>query len=136
MSPSRPLRLVLLLAALAAPAALAAQDTMPLPKAAKIKRNPEVISLEEIQASGDVQNAYDLVQRLRPTWLTFRGPSSINLATPELVVYFNGVRRGGPDSLRELELRGVKELRHLRGTDATQRFGTGHENGAILVTSM
>jgi hypothetical protein len=136
MSHSRPLRLVLLLAALAAPAALAAQDTMPLPKAAKIKRNPEVISLEEIQASGDVQNAYDLVQRLRPTWLTFRGPSSINLATPELVVYFNGVRRGGPDSLRELELRGVKELRHLRGTDATQRFGTGHENGAILVTSM
>ena len=136
MSHSRPLRLVLLLAALAAPAALAAQDTMPMPKAAKIKRNPEVISLEEIRASGDVQNAYDLVQRLRPTWLTFRGPSSINLTTPELVVYFNGVRRGGPDTLRELELRGVKELRHLRGTDATQRFGTGHENGAILVTSM
>src|ERR1044071_3263572 len=137
MSSRLPFRLVLLLAALCLPLQLAAQDTTPVPapKPAKIKRNPEVISHEEIQAAGDVQNAYDLVQRLRATWLSFRGPSSIHLATPEVVVYFNGLRRGGPESLRGFEGRGIKEIRPLRGPAAAQRSGTGHENGAIMVTS-
>ena len=133
---SRPaLRLVLFLAALALPVQLVAQDTTPAPKPVKIRRNPELISQEEIEAAGDVHDAYDLVQRLRATWLASRGPSSIYLTTPEVVVYLNGVRRGGPEALREIEARGIKELRHLRGTDATQRFGTGHESGAILVIS-
>src|ERR1043166_843345 len=71
---SRPaLRLVLLLAALALPVQLVAQDTTPAPKPVKIRRNPELISQEEIEAAGDVHDAYDLVQRLRATWLPSRG---------------------------------------------------------------
>src|ERR1043166_3666144 len=99
---SRPaLRLVLLLAALALPVQLVAQDTTPAPKPVKIRRNPELISQEEIEAAGDVHDAYDLVQRLRATWLASRGPSSIYLTTPEVVVYLNGVRRGGPEADRK-----------------------------------
>ena len=135
MPPRLPLLLVLL-AALSVPSALAAQDSAkPAPKsAAKLRRDPDLISQEEIAAVEDVQNAYDLVKRLRPNWLSFRGPSSINLPTPEVMVYVNGVQRGGPDMLKDLQRTGLREIRHLRGTEATQRFGTGHENGAILVT--
>src|SRR5437867_11026384 len=132
----RPLPVFLLLAALAAPAALAAQDTAkPQAKApAKLKRDPDLISQAEIAAAGDIQTAFDIVKRLRPNWFNVRGPSSINLPTPDVVVYVNGVRRGGPDTLKDLPITGLNEIRHLRGTEATQRFGLGHENGAILVS--
>ena len=133
----RPLPLLLLLlAALAVPAALQAQDTArPAAKtAAKLKRDPDLISQLEIAAAGDAQTAFEIVKRLRPNWLNVRGPSSINLPTPDVVIYVNGVRRGGPDTLKDLPITGLNEIRHLRGTEATQRFGLGHENGAILVS--
>ena len=133
----RPLPLLLLLlAALAVPAALQAQDTArPAAKtAAKLRRDPDLISQLEIAAAGDAQTAFEIVKRLRPNWLNVRGPSSINLPTPDVVVYVNGVQRGGPDTLKDLPTTGLNEIRHLRGTEATQRFGMGHENGAILVS--
>jgi len=133
----RPLPLLLLLlAAPAVPAALQAQDTArPAAKtAAKLRRDPDLISQLEIAAAGDAQTAFEIVKRLRPNWLNVRGPSSINLPTPDVVIYVNGVRRGGPDTLKDLPITGLNEIRHLRGTEATQRFGLGHENGAILVS--
>jgi hypothetical protein len=132
-----PLPLLLLLAAAAAlPAALAAQDTTRAEAKSppKLRRDPNLISQAEIAATQDIQTAYDLVKRLRPNWFTIRGPSSINLPTAAVVVYVNEVKRGGADTLRDLPLTGLKEIRHMSGADASQRFGMGHENGAILVT--
>jgi hypothetical protein len=130
--------LVLLLAVLAAPAALAAQDTThaPAPAPAKdparIKRNPDVISREEIDAAGEAQTAWDIVKRLRPTWFNVHG-GSITLAVPDVQVYLNELRQGDTQTLRDIPRSGIREIRHLRGPDATQRFGMGHDNGAILV---
>jgi hypothetical protein len=133
---TRPASLLLLLGVLATPSALAAQDTTrapaPTAEAAKNKRNPDVISREEIDAAGEAQTAWDLVKRLRPTWLMVHG-GSIHLRVPDVQVYLNEVHQGGPGTLRDVPRSGIREIRHLRGTDATQRFGTGHENGAILV---
>jgi hypothetical protein len=129
----RTLPLLFLAVALLLPATVYAQDSAKAKP--KIKRNPDVISMQEIEASTDAHDAYELVKRLRPLWLTMRGVGSINLPVAELAVYVNGVRLGGPDALRDIPRTDIAEMRFLRGTDATQRFGTGHENGAILVTS-
>ena len=129
----RTLPLLFLAVALFLPSAVHAQDSAKAKP--KIKRNPDVISMQEIEATSDAHDAYELVKRLRPLWLTMRGVGSINLPVAELAVYMNGVRMGGPDALRYIPRTDVAEMRFLRGTDATQRFGTGHENGAILVTS-
>jgi len=128
----RTLPLLILAVALLLPAAVHAQDSAKAKP--KIKRNPDVISAQEIEAESDAHDAYQLVNRLRPLWLTKRGVGSINLPSAEVAVYLNGMRLGGPDALRDILRTGVLEMRFLRGTDATQRFGTGHENGAILVT--
>jgi hypothetical protein len=128
----RTLPLLILAIALLLPAAVHAQDSAKAKL--KIKRNPDVISFQEIEAESDTRDAYQLVNRLRPLWLTKRGVGSINLPAAEVAVYLNGMRIGGPDALRDIPRTGVLEMRFLRGTDATQRFGTGHENGAILVT--
>jgi outer membrane cobalamin receptor len=82
-----------------------------------------------------VQNAYELVQRLRPEYLREqRGVSSLRVTTPLLaVVYVDGVRRGRPESLRELRPTEIEEIRFMNGTDATTRYGTDHGGGVIDV---
>jgi hypothetical protein len=40
---------------------------------------------------------------------------------------------GGPGTLAQIPITDVKEIQYLNGPDATQRYGTGHGSGAIIV---
>jgi hypothetical protein len=51
------------------------------------------------------------------------------------VVYLDGVRVGTLDELRRLRADAVAEMEYLSPSDATNRFGTNHDTGAILVTT-
>ena len=128
--------LALAVLSLCLPLALAAQDTASAAPEKKIRRDPAIISQEEIAAEAtDTRDLLELIQRLRPFWIKpARGPSSINLGTSQPVVYVNNSRMGSPAVLRQYTATSIREIRHLRGTDASMRFGTDHENGAILVT--
>lgn len=122
----------LMLVAVLLPAGLSAQDTTkPAPK---LKRHPDLISFQEIEAAPpSASTALNLVQHLRPNWLRGRGPSSIMLETSGVQVYVSGMLQGGASTLEQVARNSIKEIQHMRGTDAVQRYGTGHENGAILV---
>ena len=123
---------LLCLAILAIPASLAAQDSAQKPP--KIKRNPDLITQQEIEATSDATDTgLQLVQQLRPNWLRQRGTASIRSTTPPVQVYVSGVKRGGPSSLDDISRQSIKEIQHLNGNDASSRFGMGHESGAILV---
>jgi hypothetical protein len=50
-----------------------------------------------------------------------------------IMVYVDGVRRGGLDVLQSIGIEQVGELRFLDANDATTRYGTGHVYGAIEV---
>jgi hypothetical protein len=50
-----------------------------------------------------------------------------------VVTYVNEVRQGGPTAIRSVSRSQVAEIRHLRGTDASFRFGLNHESGAVMV---
>ena len=114
------------------PLGLSAQDTAkPEPK---LKRHPDRISIQEIEAAPDAAvTAMDLVEHLRPNWLRGRGATSVSLQSSSIQVYVSGMRKGGLSALSDVARSAVKEIQHIRGTDATQRFGMYHENGAILV---
>jgi hypothetical protein len=89
---------------------------------------PDRIVQEELTAVGDL-DAYDAVSRLRPNWLRSRA------GTSPPVVYMNGSRYGNdPSSLRSFQARSIQQIEHINGPDASTRFGTGHDGGAILVT--
>lgn len=92
----------------------------------------DVISQEQIDRY-DGHSLYLLVQSVRPMWLRTRGSGSMQLAEP-VRVYVDGVARGTVRTLENLHPRDVAEVRYLSGREATMRFGTGHPNGAILVT--
>ena len=92
------------------------------------------ITSEELAAI-DVQNALQAVQRLRPNFLQTRGGAtmSITQGPQDVVVYVDQTKMGGPGTLAQIPITDVKEIQYLNGTDATQRYGTGHGAGAIIV---
>ena len=94
------------------------------------------ISRAEIDASS-AANAYDLVQSLRPQWLTVRGIRTMDemVGQNPILVYMDNARLGGPDALRNVPHGSVRYLRFFNAAEATQRWGGGHLHGAILIST-
>ncbi len=49
------------------------------------------------------------------------------------VVYIDDIKQPGIDDLKSVRAGEVKEIRYLTGTEASGRYGQGHEGGAIMV---
>lgn len=95
--------------------------------------NAATITVEEIQENA-ARNAYDLIRNIRPGWLRPRARVTLAGATP-VAVYLDGVRTGGPEALYEVQTQQISAANFLDGPSATQRFGTDHGGGAILITT-
>ena len=97
-------------------------------------RQRDVITMEEIQTA-NVATAYDVIQMLRPEMLRSRGTASMQptAGAEYAVVYVDGVRMGGLETLRNVPRESLQEVRYLNGSDATTLYGTGHAGGAIQV---
>lgn len=79
-------------------------------------------------------SAYDVVESMRSNWLTSRGPNSFQTPT-EVQVYLDGVRMGGVETLRTIDVRPVTYIRYFDGIAATARWGLDHGAGAIYVST-
>ena len=103
------------------------------PAAARRRRprhNSTVISEAEL-AERHERSAYEAVSMLRPQWLLSRG---VGLGgNSAIMVYRDGAQIGSVGQLSQIDLRTVKEIRYYDGIQATQRFGTGYDSGAIDV---
>lgn len=76
----------------------------------------------------------DALEALHPAWLRARGPDSF-VAPSEVQVYLDNVRLGGVDTLRSINIRIIRYIRHFDGVAATARWGVGHAAGVILVST-
>lgn len=95
-----------------------------------------LITRAEIEESG-ARTAFELVESLRPQWLWKRGLQNLNEAAGNetLVVYMDNARLGPPETLRRVTLGSVRYLQYFDARRATQRWGAGHLQGAILVST-
>lgn len=93
--------------------------------------NADRISRVEIEEAGP-SSAYDLVRRLRPIWLRKRGNTSFTQDS-DVLVYLDGTRLGETDSLRGIRTDNLERLEYWEARRANNRFGPGHQNGAILL---
>jgi hypothetical protein len=126
MRPFRLLPLLLLFALIGCASTPAGDEARP-------RRQADLISSEEIQGAR-FNNAYDLVQALRPNWIRGRGAQSINDPTAGVpVVYMDGSRLGAPDQLRQISPTDIESIRFLNATEAQARYGLGHTGGAIVI---
>jgi len=96
-----------------------------------VRPNANLITQAEIDQAGP-SSAYDLVQKLRPTWLRKRGNTSFSQDT-DVAVYLDGVRMGDRDALRSISSVDIMTLEFLDARRATARYGEGHTAGAILI---
>lgn len=104
-----------------------------LPQAPRARYDTNFISTEEVKASG-AENAYDAIQSLRSVWLT-RKRGEQSFGPTDVVVYYNNARMGGSESLRQISMGPVTWIRYFDARAAQYRFGSGHTQGAILVST-
>lgn len=86
----------------------------------------------EMIAETSANNVYEAVERLRPQWLTSRGPTS--LTDPSLstaAVFMDGVEAGGLDFMRGVMAWDVEHVRYWTAGEASNRFGMGYPRGVI-----
>jgi hypothetical protein len=109
--------------------------------AAATRGGNNVITRQEIEGTSG-SNAYEIIQRLRPIFLSKRGavrsaPTNGTNAVEavDLVVYLNNNRLGGSDQLKSISQSDIGEIRYYSASDATTKWGLGHTAGAIQVIS-
>lgn len=92
------------------------------------------IGTEELQQDG-AMDLYTLIQRRRPQWLQNRAPTTAQ-GRQQIAVILDGVRQQGSlEVLRSMRAGEVQEVRFLNARDATTRYGTDMNAGAIEVVS-
>jgi hypothetical protein len=96
--------------------------------------SPNVITREQL-AGLEAISAYDAIQRLRPTWLQSRGPTSLAGGPTLPRVHINQSRTGSIDELRTIPVTEVELMEFKSASDATTEYGTGYPGGVIEVAT-
>ncbi len=91
----------------------------------------------EAMSKRPMQNAYELIEFLRPKYLVPRIQTTVNQGAirRDPVVYLNNVRYGTTDELYNISIGQIAEIHYLKSSEATHRFGIGHEGGAIIIST-
>ena len=96
-------------------------------------RDRNLITAEDMKAQ-NFTNVYDAIAAMRSNWLTPRGTDSFNNPTP-VRVYFDTADLGTVQSLRSIAPSSIAYVRYYDANDATARWGVGHGQGVIFVSS-
>ena len=105
------------------------------PSAVRRNYQSQVITEAEI-IEANVASAYDVIRKLRVNFLTYRGRTNFRgTSASEPRVYVDDQPYGAVSSLRTIRAGQVAEIRLYRAWEATTRFGTGHMDGVIAVTT-
>jgi hypothetical protein len=103
------------------------------------------ITAEEIRASS-ARTPTELLRALRPQWLRSRGIDVLRVGQDSVLneapltargvrVYLNGGLLGGLDALDQVSVYSITGVQFLEAAAATLRWGAGHDDGAILLTT-
>lgn len=111
-------------------AAAGASDT---PAASRQRQDRNVLTREQLLQTGH-NNALEAVRALRSNWLLTKGTDSFNSPT-QVQVYLDDNQYGGVDSLRGIATNQVKFIRYYDGISASARWGLGHGQGVIYVST-
>ena len=98
--------------------------------------DPQLITEEEVEASR-APTAYEVIQKLRANFLSYRGETSFSRSNsqPYPTVYLDGQQYGPLSILRNIPASQVSTIRLYRSWEATTKFGTGNMGGVIAITT-
>ncbi|MDP9206492.1 MAG: hypothetical protein M3P12_13730 [Gemmatimonadota bacterium] len=103
---------------------------------ARRAEDSQLITEDEVEASR-APTAYEVIQKLRANFLSYRGETSLNRnsSQPYPTVYVDGQEFGPLATLRNIQASQVSTIRLYRSWEATTKFGTGNMGGVIAVTT-
>jgi hypothetical protein len=125
--------LAVLLALSTACASGAAGGATDTPGASRQRQDRNVLTREQLLETGH-GNALEAVRALRSNWLLTKGTDSFNSPT-QVQVYLDDNQYGGVDSLRGIAIQQIKFIRYYDGVSASARWGLGHGQGVIYVST-
>ena len=101
-------------------------------------RRSQLITQQEISASGMSGSAFEVISRLRPNFLVSRGQTTLTngqsvSAYPN--VYLDGVTFGDINTLRNIDSAQIAEIRLYQAWEAQTKFGLGNSGGVIAITT-
>jgi outer membrane cobalamin receptor len=129
----REILLVSVLVGLAACASKPSSEATPGQPAPAQRGSTNVITQAEIERTA-ATTVLEVIERLRPNYLQTRGAISMTQKDVGVVVYADGTLLGDVSALSRISAADVKRIEYLSASEATQRYGTGHVHGAILIT--
>ncbi len=96
----------------------------------------EVITQAQM-AQHNFHTAREAVDALHANWLNVR-PNTLGPGgpQPDVVVYQDEVRLGGPSQLGLINIRTIDHIQHYDAVAATSRWGVGHSQGVIQVLTV
>jgi len=96
-----------------------------------------LVAQDEIRSVETGYTAFEAVRRLRPEFLSRHAtPMPGDFEEGFAVVYLDGVRLGGLQTLENIPVTTIVEIRYLRPSAAVERFGKHHRGGVILVSTI
>lgn len=102
--------------------------TIALPRKANFLTAAEIVA-----AKADDATAYDALARLRPNWLTAHGVTTFDPGVSQFaVVFVEGQKYGGIESLRNIQAYHVANLRYYDVTQAGATFGLKAGGGGVI----
>lgn len=94
-----------------------------------------VITQDQIDSSR-AANVYEVITRLHGEFLRDRGRTSIRSNQhARAVVFLNDQEYGIPETMRNIPIGRVAEIRYFPGTEAVARFGSQYGGGVIQLIS-
>ncbi len=96
------------------------------------RRDFSMISHEDL-VSTHYNSAYDAVQALHSNWLITR-PNSVQPQS-QVLVYLDNVTLGGISELSNVPISGISYIRYFDAVDATTRWGLGHTQAVIYIST-
>lgn len=111
----------------------AACATAGSPGASGPRQDRDLLTREQIRETGH-NNALDAVQALRSNWLRTKGTDSFAAPT-QVQVYLDNNQLGGVETLRGVATSQISYIRYYDGVTASGRWGLGHGQGVIYVST-
>lgn len=105
------------------------------PRGEASPRDPDLITLAELERQGQYSNLYDVIEVLRSRWLRNQGPDRLQGPQGQVQVHMDGNWLGNVAVLRTISPAGVTSIRWLGPMDAAARYGFDHSHGAIVIST-
>ena len=100
-------------------------------------RTDHAVMTQQQMIEHQFKTVWDAVEALHNNWLQVRGTDSfgVNSNPSEILVYMDNNRLGGVETLQSVPVSAVVYVRHYDAVEATARWGVGHSQGVIFLST-